>query len=85
MKDTNDVIKLVLIEDSIVLLIRNIPLNIKGKSKRVVVVISLIMIVWFNNLKSVSAIGLSMPHAPLVRVPLITIMTLRLIRFKLQK
>lgn len=59
-KDTNDGTKLVLIQDSIVLLIRNLCLNLKGKGKRVVIVISLITIVWFSNSKPVSAIGLPM-------------------------
>ncbi len=67
-KDTNDGIKLVLITDSTVLLIRNLSLNLKGKSKRIVVVISLATVVWFSNLESVSAIGLPMPPAPVVRV-----------------
>ena len=66
-KDTNDITKLVLIYDSIVLPIRNISLNLKVKI--IVVVISLTMVVWFSNLKPVSAIGLPMPPAPLVRVP----------------
>ncbi len=52
-KDTNDGIKLVLITESTVLLIRNLSLNLKGKSKRIVVVISLATVVWFSNLESV--------------------------------
>jgi len=43
-------------------------LNLKGKSKRIVVVISLATVVWFSNLESVSAIGLAMPPTPVVRV-----------------
>jgi hypothetical protein len=43
-------------------------LNLKGKSKRIVVVISLATVVWFSNLESVSAIGLPMPPTPVGRV-----------------
>ena len=67
-KDTTDDIKLVLITDSSVQLIRNLSLNLKGKSKRIVAVISLVTIVWLSNLESVSAIGLVMPPPPVVRV-----------------
>ena len=67
-KDTNDGIKLVLIADSTVLLIRNLSLNLKGKSKRIFVVISLAPVVWFSNLESVSAIGLALPPTPVIRV-----------------
>lgn len=61
-KDTNCGcgIELVLITKSTVLLIRNLSLNLKGKSKRIVIVISLATVVWFSNLESVSAIGLLM-------------------------
>ena len=64
MKDTNDGIKLVLITDSTVLLIRNFSLNLKGKSKRIVVVISLVTVFWFSNLGSVWDELLPMPPAP---------------------
>ena len=67
-KDTNCGIELVLTTESTVLLIRNLSLNLKGKSKRIVVVISLATVVWFSNLESVSAIGLPMPPTPVVRV-----------------
>ena len=67
-KDTNCGIELVLITKSTVLLIRNLSLNLKGKSKRIVVVISLATVVWFSNLESVSAVGLPMPPTPVVRV-----------------
>ena len=67
-KDTNCGIELVLITESTILLIRNLSLNLKGKSKRIVVVISLATVVWFSNLESVSAIGLPIPPAPVVRL-----------------
>jgi len=67
-KDTNSGIELVLITKSTVLLIRNLSLNLKDKSKRIVVVISLATVIWFSNLESVEAIGLSMPTTAVVRV-----------------
>ena len=67
-KGTNYGIKLVLITDSTVRLISNICLNLKGKSTIIVVVISLAMVVWFNNLESVSSRGLRMPPAPVIRI-----------------
>ena len=67
-KDTNDGIKLVFITNSTVLMIRNLSLNLKGKSKKIVVMISLVTIVWFSNLESVSAIGLPIPAMPVERI-----------------
>lgn len=67
-KDTNYGIELVSTTESTVLLIRNLSFNLKGKSKRIVVVISLATVVLFSNLESVSAIGLQMPATPVVRV-----------------
>ena len=67
-KDTNDGIVLVLITDSTVLLIRNLSLNLKGKSKRIVFVISLATVVWFSNLESVLATGISVSPTSVVRV-----------------
>jgi hypothetical protein len=57
-----------LITDSTVLLIKNLPLNGKGKSKRIIVVSVLGAALWFSNLESAEAIGLSIPPAPVVRV-----------------
>ena len=68
LKDTNCGIKLVLITDSAVLIIKNFSLNLKNKSKRIVVVISLASVVWFSNLESAEAIDLTMPPALVVRV-----------------
>lgn len=67
-KDTNYGIELVSTTESTVLLIRNLSFNLKGKSKRIVVVISLATVVLFSNLESVLAIGLQMPATPVVRV-----------------
>ena len=47
--DTSGGMKLALITDSTVLLITNLPLNIKGKSKRIMVVIFLKMLLIFGN------------------------------------
>lgn len=60
--------KLVLITDSNVVFVKNVTLNLNGKTKRIVVVVSLATVVWFSNLESVSAMGLPMPSAPVVRV-----------------
>ena len=68
LNDTSCGIKLVLITDSTVLLIRNLPLNVKRKSKRIVVVSILVSTLWFSNVQPSPAIGLSMPPAPVVRV-----------------
>jgi hypothetical protein len=59
--DTRCGIKLVLISDSTVLLIRNFPSNVNHKTKRVILVITLISVVWFSNLKSAEAIGTNLP------------------------
>ena len=59
-KDTNCGIEL--------LLIRNLPLNVKRKSKKIIIVSILISTLWFNNVQPSSAIGLSMGSAPVVRV-----------------
>ena len=65
-KDTNDGIKLVLITDRAVILIRNLSLNLNGKSKRIIGVISFATLVWFSNPESGSAIPMS--SAPVMRV-----------------
>ena len=59
--DTSCGIKLVLITDSTVLLIRNLPPNVKRKTKRLIIVISLATVVYFNGLEPVEAIGMSIP------------------------
>jgi len=55
LKDTSRGIKLVLITDSTVLLIRNIPLNVKDKSKIIMVVICLGVLLVFGNAEPVEA------------------------------
>ena len=67
-KDTNDGIKLILITESTVLLVRNLSSNLNSKTKRVIVVITLVSVFWFSNLESAYAIGLSMPPPPVVKV-----------------
>ena len=54
-------IKLMLISDSTVLLIKNFPSNVNHKTKRVILVITLISVVGFSNLKSAEAIGTNLP------------------------
>ena len=54
-KDRSCGIKLVFITDSTVLLIRNIPLNVKGKSKRIMVVICLGVLFIFGNAEPAGA------------------------------
>ena len=61
LKDTSCGIKLVLITDSTVLLIRNLPLNLKIKSKRIIIVVTLVSTVWFSNVQPSPAMGLSIP------------------------
>ena len=46
----------------------NIPSNIKDKSKRLIIVISLATLVCFSGLESADPIGLPMAPAPVVRV-----------------
>jgi len=67
-KDTNYGIKLVLITDSAVLLIRNLPLNVMRKSKTIVTVSILVSTLCFSNVQPSPAIGLPISLAPVVRV-----------------
>ena len=60
--------RLVLITDSSVVFVKNVTLNLKTKSKRIVVVISLATVVCFSNVESISAIGLPIPPVTVVRV-----------------
>jgi len=48
--------------------VRNLNPNVKDKTKRVILIITLVSVVWFGNLQSVNAIGLPMPPASVVRV-----------------
>jgi hypothetical protein len=67
-KDTNCGIELVLMTKLTVRLIRNLPLNSKVKSKRIIVVSTLVSTLWFSNVQPSWAIGLSIPAAPVVRI-----------------
>lgn len=60
-KDTNDGIKLVLITESSIVLIKNLSLNLKNKSKRIFVVVTLVGALCFSNIQSSKAMGLPMP------------------------
>lgn len=42
--------------------------NGKDGTKRIILIIALGSVVWFSNLESAEAIGLSMPPTPVVRV-----------------
>lgn len=66
--DTSCGIKLVLITDSTVQLIKNLPSNAKYKTKRVILVITLASGFWFSNLESAEAMGSSLPPSQIVRV-----------------
>lgn len=68
LNDTSCGMKLVLITDSTVILIRNFPSNVTHKTKRVILVIAFVSGVWFSNLASVEAIGLSVRPTPMIRV-----------------
>jgi hypothetical protein len=68
LNDTSCGMRLVLITDSTVILIRNFPSNVTHKTKRVILVIAFVSGVWFSNLASVEAIGLSVRPTPIVRV-----------------
>jgi len=59
--------RLVLITDSSVVFVKNVILNGKRKSKRIIFVIIAGMIIIFSDVKSAEAIGLNMPPAPMVR------------------
>jgi hypothetical protein len=48
--------------------IRDICCNVKDKTKRLIIVISLTSVSWFSSLKSAEAIGLNMLPKPTVRV-----------------
>jgi hypothetical protein len=79
LRDTSCGIKLVLIVDSTVprllkpskckrQFVKKLSSKINRKPKRIILIIALGSVVWFSNLKSAEAIGLSMPHTPVVRV-----------------
>jgi hypothetical protein len=71
-KDTNCGIELVLMTKLTVRLIRNLPLNSKVKSKRIIVVSTLVSTLWFSNVQPYPAMGLSIPAAPVVRIHQVT-------------
>lgn len=66
LNDTSCGMKLVSITNSTLLLIR--PSNVKDKTKRLIIVISLATVVYFSGLESAEAIGLSLPPTPVVKV-----------------
>lgn len=75
LRDTSYGIKLVLIVDLTVLRLlkpskckRQFVSKVNRKSKRVIVVITLVSTLWFSNVQPAPAIGLSIPAAPVVRV-----------------
>lgn len=67
-KNTNCGIELVLMTKLTVRLIRNLPLNSRVKSKRIMVVSTLVTTLWFSNVQPSPAMGLSIPAAPVVRI-----------------
>ena len=74
LKDTDCVIKLVQITDSIFLFTRDrevvygfvktIPSNLKNKSKRAIIPIVLGVSIWFSNVEASEAMGLSIRPTP---------------------
>ena len=67
-KDTNCGIKLVLITDSTVQFISNLPVNVKIKSEKIIIVSVFAFTFWFSNVQPSEAIGLNMPPTTIVRV-----------------
>jgi hypothetical protein len=49
-------------------MIMNFPSKVNGKTKRIILVIALVGRLWLNDVQPSSAMGLSMPPAPMVRV-----------------
>ena len=79
LRDTSCGIKLVLIVDSTVprllkpskckrQFVKKLSSKVNGKSKRVIVVITLVSTLWFSHVQSAPAMGLSIPAAPVVRI-----------------
>ena len=54
--------------ETVCILVRNCASNAKDKTRKVIVISILGGALWFSNLKSAEAMGLSMPPAPVVRV-----------------
>ncbi len=54
--------------EAVCIFVRDIRCNVKDKTKRLIIVISLATVIWFSNSESVEAIGLSIPPAPVIRV-----------------
>jgi hypothetical protein len=67
-KNTDCGIELVLMTKLTVRLIRDLPLNSKVKSKRIIVVSTLVSTLWFSNVQPSPAMGLSIPSAPVVKI-----------------
>jgi hypothetical protein len=54
--------------ETVCIVVKTLASNAKDKTKRVIVVITLVSVFWFSNLESAEAIGLSMPPTPVVKV-----------------
>ena len=78
-RDISCGIKLVLIVDSTVprllkpskckrQFVKKISSKVNRKSKRVIIIITLVSTLWFSNVQSAPAMGLSIPTAPVVRI-----------------
>ena len=71
LNDSSCEIKFVLISDSTVRPIKNLPSNVKNvnvKIKRIIGVVAIIVVITFSNVRPAEAIGLSMPPSQIVRV-----------------
>jgi hypothetical protein len=54
--------------ETVCIVVRDIRCNVKDKTKRLIIMISLTSVIWFSGLESAEAIGLNMLPTPTVRV-----------------
>jgi hypothetical protein len=54
--------------EAVYIFVRNFAANGKDGTKRIILIIALANLVWFSNLESANAIGLSLPPSQIVRV-----------------
>lgn len=54
--------------EAVCVVVRDIRRNVNDKAKKLIIVISLTSVIWFNSLESAEAIGLNILPTPTVRV-----------------
>ena len=54
--------------EAVCIVIRDIRCNVKDKTKKLTIVISLTSVIWFSSLESAEGVGLNIPPIPIVRV-----------------